>query len=78
MAQNDLSCENSLEFGQIPHFYRPWPGLIEVRDSRTGYFIPVRYGLGLLPLGELSARRCRRRRRRHLDRESVYITSVPP
>ena len=24
---------------------------IEVRDSRTGYFIPVRYGLGLLPDG---------------------------
>ena len=22
---------------------------IEVRDSRTGYFIPVHYGLGLLP-----------------------------
>ena len=28
------------------------PGvLVEVRDSRTGYFIPVRYGLGLLPDG---------------------------
>ena len=26
-------------------------GFIEVRDSRTGYFIPVRYGLGLLPDG---------------------------
>ena len=25
--------------------------VIEVRDSRTGYFIPVRYGLGLLPDG---------------------------
>ena len=25
--------------------------VVEVRDSRTGYFIPVRYGLGLLPDG---------------------------
>ena len=30
--------------GQMLHF-------IEVRDSRTGYLIPVRYGLGLLPDG---------------------------
>ena len=37
---------------------------VEVRDSRTGYFIPARYGLGLLQMGELSARRRRRRRRR--------------
>ena len=27
--------------------------IIEVRDSRTGYFIPVRYGLGLLPDGKI-------------------------
>ena len=33
------------------HIYR---GVyIEVRDSRTGYFIPVRYGLGLLPDGRV-------------------------
>ena len=39
---------------------------IEVRDSRTGYLVPVRYGLGSGRIGELSARR-RRRRRRHLE-----------
>ena len=27
--------------------------MVEVRDSRTGYFIPVRYGLGLLPDGRV-------------------------
>ena len=26
---------------------------IEVRDSRTGYFIPARYGLGLWPDGKI-------------------------
>ena len=25
------------------------PSLVEVRDSRTGYFIPGRYGLGIWP-----------------------------
>ena len=45
--------------------------IIEVRDSRTGYFIPARYGLGVWPdMEKLSARhrrRRRRRRRRHLE-----------
>ena len=27
--------------------------MIEVRDSRTGYFIPARYGLGLWPDGKI-------------------------
>ena len=27
--------------------------LVEVRDSRTGYFIPARYGLGLWPDGKI-------------------------
>ena len=27
--------------------------VIEVRDSRTGYFIPARYGLGLWPDGKI-------------------------
>ena len=27
--------------------------IVEVRDSRRGYFIPVRYGLGLLPDGRV-------------------------
>ena len=40
---------------------------IEVRDSRTGYFIPVRYGMGLGQMEKLSASRRRRRRRRHLE-----------
>ena len=26
---------------------------VEVRDSRTGYFIPVRYGLGVWPDGKI-------------------------
>ena len=26
---------------------------IEVRDSRTGYFIPARYGLGVWPDGKI-------------------------
>jgi hypothetical protein len=28
---------------------------IEVRDSRTGYFIPVRYGIGVWPDGRVVA-----------------------
>ena len=31
----------------ISHMY------IEVRDSRTGYFIPARYGMGVWPDGKI-------------------------
>ena len=30
-----------------------WLEKIEVRDSRTGYFIPVRYGIGVWPDGKI-------------------------
>ena len=42
-------------------------GNVEVKDSQKGYFIPVHYGLGLLPDGRVVGRRRRRRRRRHLE-----------
>ena len=45
---------------------------IEVRDSQTGYFIPVRYGMGLGQMEKLSARRRRRRRRRRHLEMSLY------
>ena len=42
--------------------------IVEVRDSRTGYFIPVHYGMGSGQMEKLSVRRRRRRRRRrHLE-----------
>ena len=31
----------SLKICIAPHFYRLLPGFIEVRDSRTGYLVPV-------------------------------------
>ena len=31
------------------HWYERPDGIVEVRDSRTGYLIPVRYGLGVWP-----------------------------
>ena len=42
---------------------------IEVRDSRTGYLIPARYGMGSGQMEKLSARR--RRRRRHLENAKI-------
>ena len=49
----------------------PMWGLVEVRDSRTGYFIPARYGMGSGQMEKLSARRRRRRRRRHLENTQI-------
>ena len=46
---------------------------IPERDCRTGYLVPVRYGLGSGRIGELSARR----RRRHLESQ-VDILAVEP
>ena len=40
--------------------------MIEVKHFPTGYFIPVSYGLGVWPDGELLALCCRRDRR-HLE-----------
>ena len=48
----------------------PVAGNVEVRDSGTGYFIPVRYGMGLGQMEKLSARR-RRRRRRDLENAQI-------
>ena len=53
------------------------PVIVEVRDSRTGYFIPVRYGLGFGQMGELSA--CRHRRgRRQLNLSLCLSDWYPP
>ena len=48
-ALEDKDAEIAKLSDQNAHWRREV--MIEVRDSRTGYFIPVRYGLGVWPDG---------------------------
>ena len=49
--------------------------MVEVRDSRTGYLIPVRNGMGSGQIEKLLTRRRRRRRRR---RHLIFLGGLPP
>ena len=59
-SQNQRTSEiENLESGNPSLLWAPGTGFVEVRDSRTGYFIPPRSGVGVWSDGRI--------RRRHLE-----------